>query len=309
VAFDTQLITKPIAILFVTSGMLSAGLSLMFGDVASCIRRGRLVAAVFGANFVAVPAVAWVITRIIPIQDDYRTGLILVSGAAGAPFLPKLAERAKTSIPFAVTMMLLLVVATVAFMPLIMPRILPGLTADPWRIAFPLIALIVVPLIAGMVIRAVWPRVGQRLENPIRKVSDISVLVLLVVVFATHMPAMWGALGTGAIFCALLLILCGGATGYAFGYGSEMGERRVLALGSAQRNVAAALVVAGTSYQDKPKVVVMILVTDIVAIIVLIFAAHKFRKAFEREPPAEVSAVVESKGTSATQVGAGVPHE
>jgi BASS family bile acid:Na+ symporter len=47
-----------------------------------------------------------------------------------------------------------------------------------------------------------------------------------------------------------------------------MDTRPVLALGTAQRNIAAALVVGGQSFTD-PKVVVMIIVVAIVGLLVL----------------------------------------
>ena len=51
---------------------------------------------------------------------------MLLSTAAGAPFLPKLTELAKGNLPFAVGIMVLLAVGTVGYLPLVLPLLLPG---------------------------------------------------------------------------------------------------------------------------------------------------------------------------------------
>ena len=55
--------------------------------------------------------------------------------------------------------------------------------------------------------------------------------------------------------------------GWLFG-GPDVDTKRVMALGTGQRNIAAALVVASQSFDD-PKVVVMVIVVAIVGLIVL----------------------------------------
>jgi BASS family bile acid:Na+ symporter len=73
--------------------------------------------------------------------------------------------------------------------------------------------------------------------------------------------------GSGTILAALLVI--GGAfgAGYLIG-GSDPAERGVIAFGTAQRNVAAATVVAIQSFDD-PRTLVMVVVTSIVSMAVL----------------------------------------
>ena len=49
------------------------------------------------------------------------------------PFLPKLAELAKGNLAFAVGLMVLLMVVTVGYLPIVLPLILPGVSVDPWK--------------------------------------------------------------------------------------------------------------------------------------------------------------------------------
>ena len=72
---------------------------------------------------------------------------------------------------------------------------------------------------------------------------------------------------TMAALLGALPLAIGFGTGWFLG-GPDVENRRVLALGTAQRNIAAALVVAGQSFSD-PKVVVMVVVVAIVGLLVL----------------------------------------
>jgi predicted Na+-dependent transporter len=63
---------------FVVTSMLIMGLSLTIPQILAPLRNGRLLALL--ANFM--------FTRLIPVQEDLRIGIILLGTAAGAPFLP-----------------------------------------------------------------------------------------------------------------------------------------------------------------------------------------------------------------------------
>src|SRR5438067_422717 len=74
----------------------------------------------------------------------------------------------------------------------------------------------------------------------------------------------------------LLFIAIGLVLGWFLG-GPDINTRRVLALGTAQRNIAAALVVGSQSFSD-PKVVVMVVVVAIVSLLVLMPLSRKLAK-------------------------------
>jgi BASS family bile acid:Na+ symporter len=86
--------------------------------------------------------------------------------------------------------------------------------------------------------------------------------------------------GTGAILAAFVVIAGAFAVGYLLG-GSEVGEREVIALGTAQRNIAAATVVATQSF-DSPDTLVMVVVTSIVSMAVLFPVARLMGRRNER---------------------------
>jgi bile acid:Na+ symporter, BASS family len=87
---------------FVLSSMLAMGLSLTVGQIITPLRNGRHVTLALLANFVLMPLAAVGLARLLRLDEPLGVGLLLLGSAAGAPFLPKLAQLAKGNLAFAV---------------------------------------------------------------------------------------------------------------------------------------------------------------------------------------------------------------
>ena len=86
----------PVALLvFVVSSMLAVGLGLTVAQILAPLRNARLVTLALVANFVLMPLAALLIARVFRLDQPLGVALLLLGGAAGAPFLPKLAGVAK----------------------------------------------------------------------------------------------------------------------------------------------------------------------------------------------------------------------
>jgi BASS family bile acid:Na+ symporter len=131
---------------FVVSSMLAMGAGLTVAQIFEPLRNSRLVALVLFANFVLVPLEAFTLAKLLRLDEPFVVGLLLLSTAAGAPFLPKLVQLAKGNLAFAVGAMVLLMVITVGYLPIVLPVLLPGITVHPWQIARSLIVLMLLPL-------------------------------------------------------------------------------------------------------------------------------------------------------------------
>lgn len=254
-------------VVFVVSSTLAVGLNLTVPQILDPLRNGRLVALSLLANFVAAPVVAIGLARVFGLEEPLGIGLLLVGLAGGAPFLLKLAELAKGNMAFAVGLMVVLMVITVGYMPLVLPLLLEGVSVNPVNIAKSLILLMLIPLAVGLALRAWSPPVAARLRGFVVPVSSISMIFVVVLTTAGHFGSMMSILGSLGILAALIFVaICFGIGLILGGPGSD--TRGVLSLGTAQRNTAAALVVAGQNFSD-PKVVVMITVVMIVSFAVL----------------------------------------
>ena len=230
------------ALVFVLSSMLAMGLSLTIPQIVEPLKNLRLVIFALLANFVAVPLLAWGINAVMNLDTDLYTGLILVATAAGAPFLPKLAQTAKGSIPLSVGIMVLLMVVTVVYVPLVLPLFLSGVEVSAWDIATSLITSMLLPLGIGLFMKARWSDTADGLHPYMAHASSVAILFMMVGGIVLSWSTMVALVGTGGLFAAIVFLV--GALLIGLLAGSAVpGARSVLGLGTAQRNLSAALVV------------------------------------------------------------------
>jgi len=253
-------------LVFVVSSMLGMGLGLRVAEIIAPLRNLPRVLLALIANFVVMPAVAIGLARLLGLEESMGIGLLLLGAASGAPFLPKLAQIAKGNLPFAVGLMVLLMVITVGYLPLVLPQLLPGVAVNPAEIAKSLVLLMLLPLGAALAVNAYRPALAARLKPGLDKVSNFGLMAVIGLLTLFNIKSVLAVFGTGGILAGLLFLAVGLGVGWLFG-GSSRENRAVLGLGTSQRNIAAALVVAG-SFPD-PNVVVMVVVVAIVGLFVL----------------------------------------
>jgi bile acid:Na+ symporter, BASS family len=262
-----QKATSVAMLIFVLSSMLAMGLGLTVGQIITPLRNARLVVLSLLANFVLMPLAAVALAALLRLDQPLGVGLLLLGTAAGAPFLPKLAQIAKGNLAFAVGLMVLLMVVTVGYLPLVLPVLLPGVSVNPAKIARSLFLLMLLPLAGALAVKARFAVAAARTKPVLDRVSNLSLILLVLLITAANINNVLAVFGTHGILAGLLFIAVGFGMGWLLG-GPGMDTRRVLALGTAQRNIAAALVVGSQSFRD-PKVVVMVVVVAIVSLLVL----------------------------------------
>src|SRR5262245_4650831 len=86
--------TTAATLCFVISSMLAAGAGLTVTRILAALSNVRLTALTLLINFVLMPLVAVLLAKILRLDEAFGIGLLLLGCAAGAPFLPKLAELA-----------------------------------------------------------------------------------------------------------------------------------------------------------------------------------------------------------------------
>src|SRR5438876_4553184 len=270
----------PLAMLvFVLSSMLAMGLGLTVGGIIAPLRDTRRVILSLLANFLLVPLAALALAALLRLDQPLGVGLLLLGSAAGAPFLPKLTQLAKGNLAFAVGAMVLLMVVTVGYLPMVLPLLLPGVTVDPWQIARSLVLLMLLPLATGLALKARYGDLAARVKPALDWISNASLILLVSLITAANIDKVLQVFGTRGILAGLLFIALGLGTGWLLG-GPNADTRRVMALGTGQRNIAAALVVASQSFSD-PKVIVMVIVVAIVGLIILMPLSRAFASLIE----------------------------
>lgn len=281
-----SVITQVGMLLFVVGGMAAMGLGLTISRIATPLRDVRMVLLLLLVNFVVVPAAAIAAARLLPMEQDAATAVVLVGCLAGAPFLPKLAQLAKADVALAVGSMVLLMVVTVGYAPIVVPLVIPGVTVDPLAVAQSLVLFMLIPLGIGLLIRSRLPELADSWVGPVGQASSVGMLLGITSALLVSWQDVVGAIGTWIFVGVAIVLVAGLASGWLAGVGRP-GDRVLLGLATAQRNIAAAIVVATTIGGD---VVVLTLVGALVLPIVLIVLAGAIGKRVDAPAAASPSA-------------------
>ncbi|MEJ1931289.1 bile acid:sodium symporter [Nostoc sp. NIES-2111] len=259
---------------FIVCTMLGAGLGLTVQQIWEPLRSPRLVIFSLLTNFVLVPLFVYLLLQVVHLSEPLRDGLLIMALASGPPALPKLAQIVKGNVAFSVGLMMLLMLGTIFYMPTVLPLVVEGVQINSWDIAKPLLLMMVSPLVIGLFIKAKFVAIAPIIQPILFKLSSSGLLLGLVVRLIIHTNDIIGLLQTGAIFVCAVFIIFSFSVGYLLG-GPAIDTQRVLGVGTAQRNFAAALLVATSNFTD-PNVVSIIMVTSILMMLTVLIAGPKF---------------------------------
>lgn len=271
-------------LVFVIGSMFSLGLSLTMKQILDPLKNLRMVVLALVANFILVPILAYTLALVFNLDDSLRTGLILLATAAGAPFLPKLVDVAKGNIAFSVGLMVLLMVVTIVYLPIVLPLLLGDVQVNPWDIAQSLIVMMLIPLAIGLFIKARYSETAAKIQPTFGMASNIALITLTILGLVLNFSSMIALVGTFGILAGIIFILVSLVIGYLLG-GSEARDKSVMGLGTAQRNISAALVVAAQNFTAD--VITYLLVIAIIGLVVLMPAAGEIGKRMKGAPEAE----------------------
>ncbi|MFL7891641.1 MAG: bile acid:sodium symporter family protein [Anaerolineales bacterium] len=260
-------------LLFIITSMLAMGMSLTMDQIVQPLKNARLVILALVANFVLVPLLAYAITLVIPLEQSLAIGLIVLATAAGAPFLPKLVQGAKGDIPFGVGLMVLLMVVTIFYLPVVLPLLLPGVSINPWDIAKSLIVLMLIPLAIGLLMKSHSPDSTAHWQVVMNKVSSLALLILLVVALGLNVSNIISLIGSYGLLALIIFIVGSLLIGLLLG-GGDPGVRSVMGLGTAQRNVSAAILVSVQNFSGT-NTLSFVLVAAILLLLILLPTAKR----------------------------------
>lgn len=259
-----------VLLVFIIASVTSVGFNLTVAQIVSSLPWRTVVAAI-GGNFVIVPLCAVWISKSLSLDEAHAAGLILLGTAAGAPFLPMLIETASGDVAASVALTMLLLVVSPFYLPLVLPRIIAGISVDAWPIARSLIVSMIVPLAAALFVKARHPSWAARLLPTCRIVSRISLAVAIILIASMHFRTVGNLLGSHIILASLIFM------GVCFGIGNILGgrsrdRRQVLGLGTVTRNYSVAILIGSQSFEN-PEVLRSVLIMTFLALAILIPAA------------------------------------
>ncbi len=265
-----------VALFYAVANLGSMGLELDLRETLKSLRSLRVLSLTLGWCWVVGPALAVLLTRILPMAEPYAVGLIIFSLAPTAPMLPMLIRKAQADISLGAAIMPLAVVSTVILMPLMAPLLIPGLTLSSWDIGKPLLLTVLLPLVVGVVIKVYAARVADKIFPWVKKIAGISTLLLLAFVVLVNWRVLLSTLGSLAIAGQVLFILGLAFVAYTFGFGLNQAQRGTMALAVCSRNGSAMLMAVTAFPVIDPKLMAMALLAVPVPVAVWFFLARFF---------------------------------
>lgn len=227
--------------IFMAGSLLEMGLRLNLKDAIRGLRSPRFVAYSLVWSFVICPALAYVITLVVPLAAPYAIGLILLGMAPCAPFVPALVDKAKGDLGYTAAFMVLASVGTVVFMPFAVPLLTKGLTASAWSIAKPLLIVVLIPMTIGVLIRRKFDTVATKLMPVAKKTAGLAGLIWCILCLVIYGKSLLGVAGELAVASEVLFfgIIFAGSFFLTFGLPYE--QKIVLSIGVTTRNLGACL--------------------------------------------------------------------
>jgi BASS family bile acid:Na+ symporter len=236
-----QIIKGITIIIFMVGNLLEVGLRLQVSEALAALRNVRFVVFTFLWCFVLGPALAVLLTKIIPLTGPYALGLVLLGMAPCSPAIPMMVRKSGGSTAYMSAFMMVAFVGTVVLMPFMVPLLAKGFTADPWTIAKPLLFFIAIPLVIGVAIRRAAETVAEKAAPIVKTVTGVNTLILCLVLLWLYRSEIVGAVGAYAIGTQILYYALLGIAAYLLGFGLSYDQKAPMTLGICTRNVGPAL--------------------------------------------------------------------
>ncbi|OYV17864.1 MAG: bile acid transporter family protein [Methylococcaceae bacterium NSM2-1] len=247
IPFQPETLIRALTMLSLGGLLLAVGLRLELAAVASALRHSRL-ALVLPLNFVLVPVVVSVLVRGFALPPEIASGMLLLAAAPFAPVVPVFVKMARGDLALAAGLTAIFPIFSTFLTPLVCEASFAGLVDTsalrfhPLGILAVLFATVTLPLIIGMALRHGLPNLALRILRPLEVLAEatgaISLAFVTFVEFGTIMSTGWKSLLAMALAGELSFLL-----GLALG-GALPAGRQVIAFGTANRNIALALLVA-----------------------------------------------------------------
>ncbi len=219
-------------------------------------KNGRLIARALAANVLVVPLLGVLLARLFALPEAIATGFLLMAIAPGVPFVLSSVRKRGGSLGLAVALALLLPLVSIVTVPITAALVLPpGAQAHVplGRFAATLLIFQILPLCAGVLVTAKAPAFAMRLVRPLELLFFAAAVALLALISPEIVRDVATVYGSHALWATLCLVTLSLGVGWAMG-GAARESRRVLAIGTALRNVGLCALIATANF-DNPQII------------------------------------------------------
>jgi BASS family bile acid:Na+ symporter len=243
--------------LSVAALILAVGIGAKVSDVLYLWRRPALLLRSVLAMYVLVPFTAFAIAKLLPLSNEIRVALLILTASSGAPLLPRRLQQLGGD---AYIFSLLIISSLLAIV--LVP---PWLALLAWHfdvetafsaadIAAVMVKAFLLPLAIGMLVGASIPAIGDRVANVLSATAWVVFVLAGFALMALQWQVFLEVRGPG-LAALLALMAISVAIGHALG-GPEPEHRTALAIACCTRHLGVA-VLAASAFRG-PRVIVLL---------------------------------------------------
>ena len=254
IPYPPETLIRALTMLSLGGLLLAVGVRLDPRSVALALRQSQL-ALILPVNFILVPALVYAVIWGFALPPELAAGMLLLAAAPFAPVVPVFVKMAGGDLALAAGLTAIFPLFAAFLTPLVFEASLPGISYTGYAGVlrfFPLQSLavlsvtITLPLLAGMALRQVLPGLARRILGPLEGLAEATGAVSLAFVTFVEFDSI---LATG--WKSLLAMTLAGELSFLLGFlsgGPLPASRQVIAFGTANRNIALALLIAVDSF-------------------------------------------------------------
>lgn len=207
--------------------MLGMGLTLTTEDFSRVLAMPGPVLAGVLLQFTIMPLSGWAVAHAFALPSGLAVGLILVACCPGGTASNVVTYLARANLALSVTLTMASTVIAIGLTP-VLTGWLAGMFVeiDRWNLFREMLAVVLVPVVAGVLLNRLFPRLVERVV-PIAPLISIIAVILIVASIIARSKALIVEHAGVLLLAVLLLHLSGFALGYVLS--------RLLGLGEAER--------------------------------------------------------------------------
>ena len=255
-----QPLFQPVVLAFTILNLMSMGLQVNLGDMFKVVRNPKFLGLMLVLGWVVGPAIAYLTTLVLPLDNTYIIVLFIGSLAPCAPFLPPLIPKAGGDVIFAGAFIPVAAIGTSLLMPIIAPMLVKGIDLSVMSLLKPLFISLLVPLLLGATLKTFAANVADKIFNPVKKLAGLSTLLTIILCLIIYYKPIWATAGSMATLSLTIFMVLMALISYYTAVGFNRGEKVVMALGMGTRNIAAVLIGVLTIADVKPNMVSMVVI-------------------------------------------------
>lgn len=233
--------------------VFALGLKTDANDLTFLIRRPWLLARSLLSICLIMPIVAAIIVRVFGLGPPVGVMIVALALAPLPPVLPNKNDKAGGDAAFAISLTVTAALFAIVSIPLSV-EVIGRLVGLPLHIKLApivqlLLATVLLPLAAGLLVGRLLPNLARKLSAPLSKVATVLLLLGVAAIVFAAWKGMAAQIGDGVLAALATFIVAGLVIGHLLG-GPAAESRTALAMSTASRHPGIAMAIIQMTFPD-----------------------------------------------------------